>query len=319
MSTVKAALGGRIPLVNLDQGPAIPCGFVFQLADQFAPAHITDAFSEAVVLEHVLDGEALDADHLVLVNDAPREFVLIITTTISNLGVDPSDFETGLRSILRAFFLLGVASLSLCQFLLILTEELRIAYLLPRRRDHHRLQAQVKPYLLIDYWERLDVLFYQDGDKVAICSIFGNRDRGGLASLGQRATPMDVEGRIHLGQGEVGSIPFESRGSIFGRLLTTAALELGVCCTAFKEVAEGFVQVTKRLLRGHTGDLTQPGVLRLFLEIGEHGRGLMVAGAFLPFIVGIRSEPERPVVDETRTAKGPSQHLLLLGRRIDAV
>src|SRR6266446_9978137 len=121
MSTVKAPFGGWIPLVNLDQGPAIPGGFVFQLADQFAPAHVADGLGQAVILDHVLDGQTLDADHLVLVNDACRELVLIILASISNLGVDASNFETSFVPVLGAFLLLGQPTLGLRQFLLSLT------------------------------------------------------------------------------------------------------------------------------------------------------------------------------------------------------
>src|SRR6266446_10938674 len=115
MSTVKAPFGGWIPLVNLDQGPAIPGGFVFQLADQFAPAHVADGLGEAVILDHVLDGQTLDADHLVLVNDARREFMLIILAPISNLGMDASHADAGLVAILRSLLLLGQPTLGLRQ------------------------------------------------------------------------------------------------------------------------------------------------------------------------------------------------------------
>ena len=50
MSTVGTALGGWIPLVNLDQSPPIPDRLVFQLSDELAPAHITDGLGKRMVL-----------------------------------------------------------------------------------------------------------------------------------------------------------------------------------------------------------------------------------------------------------------------------
>src|SRR2546426_11515344 len=70
--------------------------------------------------------------------------------------------------------------------------------------------------------------------------------------------------------------------------------------------------MAKRLLRGHTRDLIEPGILRLLLELGKHGRCLIIVDALLLLIVRIGAQPERPVVDEPRTAKGASQHPLLL-------
>jgi len=281
------ALGRRIELINLDKHPAVPLRFIFQLPDKLPPADITDAFSETVVLHHVLDGKTLDADHLVLVNDVRREFVLIVFAPIGNLGMQTSDFEPCLRSVLAPLFLLGKSSLCLGELFLILAEELRIADAFPFRRDHHALQAQVKPHLLIHHWQGLDILLHQDRDEVAISSILGDRDRGGLASFGQGTTPMDDKRLIHLGEGERFAVPLEGGSGIFSRLVPMAALELRVCSLSFKEVLESFFQVAKRLLGRHTGDIVEPSVIVLVFEQGEACRQLVVPNAFLPFIVRV--------------------------------
>jgi hypothetical protein len=51
MSTIKAPFGGRVELVNLDNGSSIPGGFVLQLPDELTPSHVGDGFSQAVVLD----------------------------------------------------------------------------------------------------------------------------------------------------------------------------------------------------------------------------------------------------------------------------
>src|SRR5438132_7913856 len=135
MSTVRTALGRGIPLVNLDQGASVPLRFVFQLTHEFAPADIADGLGEAMVGEHVLDGQTLDTDHLVLVNDARREFVLIIPSPVSNTGMDASHLEAGFVPVLAPLLFLGQPLLSLDQFLLVCAEELRITHLLPRREQ----------------------------------------------------------------------------------------------------------------------------------------------------------------------------------------
>ena len=96
MSTVKAAFGGGIPLVDLDQVPSIPRCFVFQLGHKLTPTHITDRFCKTVVLDHVLDLQALDADRLVFTDQACRELMQEVTASISNTGMDSSNLCTGL-------------------------------------------------------------------------------------------------------------------------------------------------------------------------------------------------------------------------------
>ena len=70
-----------------------------------------------------------------------------------------------------------------------------------------RLQAQVKPNHLRGDFQWLDVLFYQDGDKIAFSLIFGDGDTAWFASIGQRTMPDDVKRSIHLGKSESASHP----------------------------------------------------------------------------------------------------------------
>src|SRR6266568_296524 len=98
MPTVKTSFGRGIPLVNLDQVPSIPLCFVFQLGHKLRPAHVTDSLSKAVVLDHVLDLQALDADRLVFTNQTGRKLMQEVTTPISNTGMDTSNLLTGFGS-----------------------------------------------------------------------------------------------------------------------------------------------------------------------------------------------------------------------------
>src|SRR5258708_1365086 len=159
MSAVKAAFGKGIELVNLDKHTSIPGCFVFQLPDELTPANIADSLSKAVVLDHVLDSQALHAHDLVFVDDARRKLVLIVSSSISNAGMDTSDFAASLGSVLGAFLLLSKPPLCLCQFLFVPGKIFGIAVGLPIRGNHHGLQAKIKPYLLVDNGQGLDIFF----------------------------------------------------------------------------------------------------------------------------------------------------------------
>src|SRR2546426_8695622 len=102
MATVKAAFGGRIPLVNLDKGSSIPCCFVLQLPDKLTPTDIGDSLSQAVVCDHVLDLQTLDTDDLVFAYDVSRELVLRVAASIRYLSMYTSPFRTGFGAVLGA-------------------------------------------------------------------------------------------------------------------------------------------------------------------------------------------------------------------------
>ena len=258
MSTSKAALGRWIPLVNFDQGTPIPGGFVLQLSHKLTPSDITDGLCQRVVLHHILDLKTLDAYRLVLTNDASRELVLIVTASISNARMHACDLVPGFGTVLGPLFLLGQATLGTRQLLFILVEELGIANGLTRREDHHGLQAQVQPHLLVHLRQGLDVLYHQDGDKVAVGRVFGDGHGTGLTAWWQGAAPVDIEGRLHLGKREVLAIPLESRCSIGCCLLSLLFLEGGILGASCKEIAKGAIQMTQGLLERHAGYLIQP-------------------------------------------------------------
>ncbi len=258
MSTRTAALARWIPLVYFDERPPIPGGFVLQLAHKLTPSDITDGLCQSVVLHHMLDLKTLDADRLVLTNDASRKLVLIVTASISNARMHARDLVPGFGTVLGPLFLLGQATLGTRQLLFILVEELGIANGLPRREDHHGLQAQVQSHLLVHLRQGLDVLFHQDGDKVAVGRVFGDGHGPGLRAWWQWAAPVDSEGRLHLGKREVLAIPLESRCSIGCGLLSLLFLEGGILGASCKEIAKGAIQMTQGLLERHAGDLIQP-------------------------------------------------------------
>ena len=159
MTTIETAFGGGVPLINLDECAPIPCCFVLQLPDKLTPTDIGDSLSQTGVFDHVLDLQTLDANRLVLTDQLCRELVLVVPSPIGDPSMDTGDFQTSFRAVLGAFVLLGKTTLCLRQLLFILLEELGIAGGLPIGGDDQRLQAQVKPHLLIHYWQRLDVFF----------------------------------------------------------------------------------------------------------------------------------------------------------------
>jgi hypothetical protein len=305
MLAIATGLRGRVEPINLDQGSPVPFGFIFQLSDKLTPSDVTDSFCKAVVLDHVLDGQTLDAYHLVFVDDAGRELVLVVPSAVIDPSVDFGNFQTSFVSVLRSLFLLGMPSLCFGKLLLILGKIAGIAYTLTSRESHHGLYAKIETDHVGGHWQWLDIVFYQDGNEVAVGTILRDRDRTGLAAFGQRPMPVNIQRRIYLGKCEVLPIPLERIGGIGSRLLVLLFLESRILGAALKKVLEGPVQMPQRLLNRHRGDFTQPRVL--LLEIRQHGCKVVIGELLTTLFVSRLASLEPPIVDETDTSKRLSQ------------
>ena len=319
MPTMMATFGGGIPLVDLDNGSAIPCGLVFQLPHQFRPSDIADGFGKAVVLDHILDCKALDAYDLVLAYELGRELVLVISSSIGNPFMKACHFETSLISILGTFFLLRMPSLRSCQFLFVFGKVLGVVIGLSLGGDDHAFESQIKPDHLWSHRQGFDLFFHQDRHKVTVGFIFGDGDGRRLGIFGQGTRPDDSERLLHLGKGEVCSIPLESRDRVLSRLQMAFLLEAGVIRSPLEEVTKGFIQMTKGLLRRNARYLIEPRGFRLLLEDGQGSRGVVIRNAPLLLIVGIGTQTQCPVIDVATTPKGPSKKSLLLVGRVDSI
>lgn len=211
MPTIETALGRGIPLVDLDKVPAIPLCFVCELGHELRPANIRDSLAQFRVFDHVLDGQALDADRLVLTDQACREFLQEVTATIGYSGVDLGNLFAGFLSVFASLLFLGVPTLSLRQFLFILGEEFGVAYGFTGGENHEVLQAEISAYGLLTGRQTLNVILYQDGDEIAISTVFRNGNGTWFAPFGQGSRPDDIKRLGHLCKDEVACRPNEMR------------------------------------------------------------------------------------------------------------
>src|SRR6266487_15511 len=319
VSTVKAAFTRRIPPVNLDQCATIPCGFVLQLSYKLAPSHIADRFSETMVLDHILDRQTLDADHLVLANHACRELMPKITATVSDTGMNLCHLHTSLLFILRAFFPACMPTLCMGQSLLIVSEELRIPNGLATGEHDKRLDTQVGPNATRHNRQGFHLLRQQKRDEVATCTILRDDDARWLARGRQRARPTDSQRLIHLCQGECYPVPGKCRRHIGCRLLAVLLVEFRVLRSSLEEVHKRFLQVAKFLLQGNARYLIQPGVFRLLFKLSQSGTTFLIVEANVSLIISIRTFSQGPIIDHAAASKGTSKSILLCISRVEPI
>jgi hypothetical protein len=89
--------------------------------------------------------------------------------------------------------------------------------------------------------------------------------------------------------------------------------------SSFKEVPEGSIKMAEGLLQRNTGNLIQPSILRLPLQLCQQSRGVAVVEPFLLLVVGITPQPQGPIIHETSTPKGLSKYFLLLNSGIPSI
>ncbi len=236
MLAVMTRFAGGIPPIDFDEGSSVPLALVVQLANKLTPSDITDRFCQAVIFDHVFDGQTLHADHLVFVDDACTQFVLVVATTVMDTSMNTGNFAPRLLSVLGTLLFLCVPTLGFCKSLLIFCIELGVTHSFTSRENHHRFETQVNSNLRVDDWQGLDIFFHQDRDEVAIGTVFRNGDRAGLASFRQVSMQGYSKRSIHLGEGELTILPGESVGGIGSRLVAMPFLEGRILGSARVEV-----------------------------------------------------------------------------------
>ena len=86
-------------------------------------------------------------------------------------------------------------------------------------------------------------------------------------------------------------------------------LEGGILSTSLEEVFVGTVQMTKGLLNGDRGDIGEPGIL--FLQVGKHGREVVVGQLSTMLEVGSFTGAEAPIVHKATTSERLRKNTLL--------
>jgi hypothetical protein len=319
ISTRRTRLRRWIPPVNLDQRASVPLRLVFQLTHQLAPAHIADGLGEGMVSEHVFHRQGLDAHRLVLTDDAGREFVLKITPLVSDPSMLSGYLLTCLGAVLAAPDLAREPALGTRQLLLLCSEKLRITDDLPRRKSRHRHESQIDADLLFDRGQRLYALLQNKRDKVAIRSVFRDRDTAGVSPLWQRTGPDNHEGIRHPGEGQVRAGERKSRFGVGGSLILALCMIGGVSGAPLEEVREGRLQVAQTLLQGYSRDIGQPGGFWLLFEEGEQCGEVLIGQAFARLPIRGAFEAQRKIIDPPATTEGASECPLLFIAWIAAI
>ncbi len=371
VAAARTPLAPRIPAINGDERPSIPCRLVVEVPHQFPPSRVADVLGKRVVPHHVLHPQTFAADRLVLTYQPRRQFVGEVPPSITNPCFHAGKMHPRLLSAFAPFLLARQRLLRLALSLRITVAMARIADLLPGRKGDERGDAEINPHDGIRQRERVNIVRDEQGsseicvkqfcrhnsashgetasrarrtvqssrksgfschcvmepvppitqiseepeqrDEVTARAIPTDGHRGWLRTVRQRARPANLQGRIHLREGQCAIRKPEAAHGVFRRLLAVLALERRIRGATSKEVAKGGIEMPQGLLCRHAGNLVQPDRFRLPLQRGETCRAFLVGDAFLSLVVGVGAHPECPVVDVARRAERLCQYRPLSG------
>ncbi len=100
--TMVTSFTARKKLVNLDQFSPVPFTFIFKLTKHFSPSSIGDRPSQLAVSRHISHCQVLNSNQTIVPNQLCRQLVQKIGTSIFNLGMYLSYFQSRFILVTRA-------------------------------------------------------------------------------------------------------------------------------------------------------------------------------------------------------------------------
>src|SRR5215813_6671706 len=171
MAARRTQLGRREELIQWEVCPAVPSRLVFQFAEYLGKRRIRDVFGKIVILYHPGHVQSFDKDRLVLADDLRCEFLKRIPSGIADSGVQSGYFEPGFLSIIAFPRLTRQTALQYPQSLFTLDERARIFDLLAFAGHSQRLNSDIYADFGFSLFERLDLGFNQDADKISLARV----------------------------------------------------------------------------------------------------------------------------------------------------
>jgi len=218
--------------------------------------------------------------------------------------MQPGYSESGFLSIITVPDLTRQTALQYPQSLFTPDERARVFDLLALAGRGQRLNTNVYAHFGFGLFERLNVGFNQDADKIAIARIPADSQIEDFSVIRKRTTPNNVERFGLLGQDDSTISKGEGIIRVASRLAMTARFKFRILSSLLEEVGESGVEIPQRLLKNNRTDFGKKGFLRLLFPCGEFQSGIVIADGFLLLLPGPAVKFEGLIVYKTSAAEG---------------
>ena len=271
-------------------------------------------FGKIVILYHPGHVQSFDIDRLVLADDLRREFLKHVSSGIADSGVQSGYSESGFLSIITVLDFTRQTALQDPQSLFALNKWARVFDLLAVASRGQRLDADIYADFGFSLFERLDVGFNEDADKMASASIPADRQVDDFGVIRQRPAPYNVEWFVLLCQCDSAVSKGEGIAGVASRLAMTARFKFRILRSLLEEVREGRIEIKQRLLKNNRTDPGKKGFLRLFFPLGEFQCSVVIADRFLLLLPGLAAKFEGLIVNKASAAESSGELSVLLIR-----
>lgn len=308
MSTRRACLAGWVESVNYFFDFPILFAFIGEHAFEHTHTYIGYCTSNTVVGNHTPHVQIFNTDDVKTTHQIGRELVKIIRPAVTNVFMQPSDFDALPLPPSTTFLPPRQALLQPCQLGEFTPKMLRVRNTFPVRKSSQSTNPKVDSNSLSGFWQPDNRLIEAECYKVSPGRSLAYRNRCG--GTGETSTPMYVKTtKPRKTQIIVNSIPFEGATGVFSRLFILLLFVGRVAPTFSPEVEEGSLQMTQRLLSGYAGYVIQPFCGLLFFESSEQCRSVVVANSFLFGSPSFRPKMESPIINVATTTEDSGEFL----------
>lgn len=294
--------------------------FLHRVDYQLSPRSVRNALGKAMVLDHILDAQVLETNHVVFIDKLTAQLMTKISSSISNTLVNVGHNPPPSGALRRALFGLTQTALGLSKGFLFFAKEARIGNLFTIGEHSEGCQSQVNP-------------------NVSACSGQGfGLDLSGEAGepLIRRVAPDDHLLNLALNGPMESDLDVSNLGKVEFPLIGDAESELGVrdamvAALAFKtriarrfaifdaveETLKSFIHATLNILKHLRVDNAERGAFPL--PPWEKLAGAVVIDRLLPFLPSITTIGKRLIVDPATLFKHLLKNCLLGLSRIKAI
>ena len=263
--------------------------------------------------------QPFDKDRLVLADDLRREFLKHIPSVVTDFGVQSRHSQSGLCPIITILVLTRQPTLKYSQSLFMLNERARIFNLLAVAGRSKRHNTNIYTNLCFGLFERFNVGFNKDADKIASTGVPADRQIDDFSVIRKRAAPNHIERFGLLCQYDSTVSKGECVGGVASRLAMTARFKFRILRSLLEEVRESCIEITQRLLKNNRTDLGKEGFLRLLFPFGEFQCGIVIAEGFLLLLPSLAAIVQCLIVNIASAAEGSGKLSSLLISREEPV
>ncbi len=297
------SLAGWKKPIKFANRTTVPFAFVLEHVDKLIPSGVRDRFGKTVIPDHVSNSQVFNMYRLVIADKFFACLMKKITALIRNFLMLHSKPMYCFTSGIRIFLLPGYRALKSFKPFLSLAEIFRAFHRFAVRSGEECLDTEVNADFIASIFRLRHFNFAEDGGIVSTRSAAGDGNRlhyplnGSvdfyLNPLRSRDVKSIIQKRPSLGNRK--------------RLRISTFLKPGKFSSTVKEAAVGKIKMPETLLQGLGIYFSEPAILLLLLELGEHSRCIMVVQPLLlvvlMFCIPIKTLAQEIVVDKAGTTK----------------